>query len=313
MKLPDATIGNLAKMICGDSPYDIFPYRSSSRLTEFFYGLNLSYRHDGSTRAGWVKSVLDTLNTGALESPVPSEELIKVIEGLLDVNHFLPDQLGSRDQAFEMLNQVLVPSSLRVDWDKVTTQPTLRSIAAVSVSTGVPESSARHLRSISFIPAPNVFTVPDKNVDPTLVSVMMPFSAAYAPVLEAIKKACTTLNLQCRRADDMWDNTTIIQDIFDLIFQSTIVIVDLSERNPNVLYETGIAHTLGKAVVPIAQSLEDIPFDLRSHRILKYLPNNEGLQELTNKLLPRLSDIASHNPSTSVGDHGNDMLDDLPF
>ncbi len=39
----------LAGMICGDEPFTYFPYRSSSKLTRFFVGLDLNYVHDGST------------------------------------------------------------------------------------------------------------------------------------------------------------------------------------------------------------------------------------------------------------------------
>jgi hypothetical protein len=49
-------------------------------------------------------------------------------------------------------------------------------------------------------------------------------------------------------------------------------------------YETGIAHTLGRPVVPITQNAEDVPFDLHHHRYQRYLANGEGLQELTARL-----------------------------
>jgi hypothetical protein len=52
--------------------------------------------------------------------------------------------------------------------------------------------------------------------------------------------------------------------------------------------EVGIAHTLGKDVIPITQNLNDIPFDLQHHRILQYLKNNEGLEKLRINLEDRL-------------------------
>ncbi len=84
-----------------------------------------------------------------------------------------------------------------------------------------------------------------------------------------------------------------IQDIFELIYCSSIVIVDFTGKNPNVFYEAGIAHTLGKNVIPITQNIEDIPFDLRHHRVLKYLNNNEGLQGLKKGLETRLKTLNS--------------------
>jgi hypothetical protein len=108
---------------------------------------------------------------------------------------------------------------------------------------------------------------------------------------KAIKQACDSAHLRNKRADDIWANSTIIQDIVDLIFVAEIVVVDFTGKNPNVMYETGIAHTLGKHVVPITQSIEHVPFDLQSHRVLQYHPNQEGLTKLTRELTSRLRTI----------------------
>ena len=102
---------------------------------------------------------------------------------------------------------------------------------------------------------------------------------------------CT--KIESKRADDIWDNSTILQDIFDLIYAAEIVISDFTNKNPNVMYETGIAHTLGKHVVPITQSLEHVPSNLHGHRALKYVPNNEGHEALKTDLAKRLSTIIS--------------------
>jgi hypothetical protein len=79
---------------------------------------------------------------------------------------------------------------------------------------------------------------------------------------------------RCTRVDDIWEESVVIQDIFNLIFRAHVVIVDFTGKNANVMYETGIAHTLGKHVIPISQSLDDVPFDMSHHRVLKYLPNS---------------------------------------
>lgn len=145
-------------------------------------------------------------------------------------------------------------------------------------------------RRITF--APNVFDIPDLPVEPDLVSVMTPMSRDFAATYAAIRRACKGVGLRCLKADDIWEESAIVQDIFNLVFQSQIVIVDFSGRNANVMYETGIAHTLGKHVVPISQSLDDVPFDLRHHRVLRYLNNAEGLRELERKLAGRLRRLA---------------------
>jgi hypothetical protein len=108
---------------------------------------------------------------------------------------------------------------------------------------------------------PTVFSVTDEVVDYQLISVMMPFDGKFKGAYEAIQAAAADVNLKCQRADDIWNHSVVIQDIFSLILRSFIVVCDFTERNPNVFYEAGIAHTLGKHVVPLTQSNDDIPFD----------------------------------------------------
>ncbi|GAB3565818.1 hypothetical protein GCM10027578_13960 [Spirosoma luteolum] len=139
--------------------------------------------------------------------------------------------------------------------------------------------------------APDVFRIPDKLVESNVLSVMMPFEGRFAGTYRAIQNVCRQLGIECRRADDIWDNSILIQDVFDLIFTSRAVLTDFTDRNPNVFYETGVAHTLGKLVIPITQSVADIPFDLRHHRALTYLPNTEGLQKLEADLTKKLGRV----------------------
>jgi hypothetical protein len=163
-------------------------------------------------------------------------------------------------------------------------------------------------RRITF--APNVFTVPDARMEDDLVAVMMPLAAEFTPVYKAMQRACEALGLQCKRADDIWEESVIVQDIFNLIFRAHVVVVDFSGKNPNVMYETGIAHTLGKHVVPVSQSIDDVPFDLKHHRVLKYLNNQQGLRSLETKLGERLRQII---PQPAVSKRAEAEDDDVPF
>lgn len=141
--------------------------------------------------------------------------------------------------------------------------------------------------------APSVFDIPNTPVEHDLVAVMMPFDASLQSVYQTIQNTCSNNRYRALRADNIWVNSTIIQDIFSLIYRSTIVVVDFTGKNPNVMYETGIAHTLGKLVIPISQSLDDVPFDMRHHRVLTYYPNNEGLQSLANSLSEKLRQLSA--------------------
>ena len=140
--------------------------------------------------------------------------------------------------------------------------------------------------------APNVFHVPEFSVESDLVAVMMPFRAEFQAVYAAIKASCQKAGFRCLRVDDVWEESIIIQEVFNLIFRARIVIVDFSGKNPNVMYETGIAHTLGKLVIPVSQSLDDVPFDMAHHRVLKYLLNQEGLSALESMLSDKLRQVS---------------------
>jgi hypothetical protein len=164
-------------------------------------------------------------------------------------------------------------------------------------------------RRITF--APYVFHVPDGYVELDLVAVMMPFEMKFTAVYHSIKEATEDCGLRCLRADDIWEDSTIVQDIFALIYRAQVVVVDFTEKNPNVMYETGIAHTLGKHVIPISQDLEDVPFDMRHHRVLKYLPNNEGLSKLTVSLAAKLRQFSVGTPASPAPEVTEE--DDLPF
>ncbi len=139
---------------------------------------------------------------------------------------------------------------------------------------------------------PNVFEIPEhENIEEILVSVMMPFSPAFNSVYESIQAAAAGVGLRCRRADDIWENPAVIQDVVSLIDRSRIVVCDCTARNPNVFYEAGIAHTLGREVILITQSEQDIPFDLRHLRYVRYLDNGEGRTALTAALQMRMKNI----------------------
>lgn len=142
---------------------------------------------------------------------------------------------------------------------------------------------------------PNVFQIADhENIEPTLASAMMPFDAAFNAVYASIQQAADDAGLRCRRADDIWENAAIIQDVVALIDRSRVVVCDCSGRNPNVFYEAGIAHTLGREVILITQSEHDIPFDLRHLRYIPYYNNAEGRAELTRLLQARMQTILGH-------------------
>ena len=117
---------------------------------------------------------------------------------------------------------------------------------------------------------------------PNRVAVMMPFSSGFDQVYAAIKSACAAQRMQSVRVDERTDPGVIMDMIFEMIVESRLVICDLTESNPNVMYETGIAHAVGKDVIQITQGnpASDVGFDLRHRNCHKYTIEGSGLDAL---------------------------------
>lgn len=138
-------------------------------------------------------------------------------------------------------------------------------------------------------PRPEVFDIPlHATPESDLVAVMMPFDNAFSPVYEAMKEGIEAAGMRCLRADDVWEKDHVLDDVLSLIWRSRVVLADLSGKNPNVFYEVGIAHSLGRRTILVAQSMDDVPFDLRALRVLHYENNEEGRHQLTQAITDRL-------------------------
>jgi len=99
------------------------------------------------------------------------------------------------------------------------------------------------------------------------------YETIYRPAIEAT-------NLEPHRADDLYRPSTIVHDIWAYTRRAKLLVADLTGKNPNVFYELGLAHALGKPAILIAESMDDIPFDLRALRVIVYEKNHPRWGEL---------------------------------
>jgi nucleoside 2-deoxyribosyltransferase len=82
----------------------------------------------------------------------------------------------------------------------------------------------------------------DRNLD-------LVYEDAVKPVLE------DQCGLRCIRGDDVFGSNVVMDDIMSGIVGADLVVADLTGKNPNVLYEVGIAHALEKRVLLLAQAI----------------------------------------------------------
>jgi len=99
----------------------------------------------------------------------------------------------------------------------------------------------------------------------------MPFSEEFDDVYKlGIKPACENVGAYAERVDEQLFKETILQRIYNQIAKADIIVSEMTGRNPNVFYETGYAHALGKNVILLTQKSEDIPFDLKHYPHIVY-------------------------------------------
>ncbi len=94
--------------------------------------------------------------------------------------------------------------------------------------------------------------------------VLMPFSEDFDDVYRiGIKEACDKAGAYCERVDEQIFSERILDRVYNQIAKADLVVADMTGRNPNVFYEVGYAHALGKLTILLTQNADDIPFDLK--------------------------------------------------
>lgn len=124
-----------------------------------------------------------------------------------------------------------------------------------------------------------------------LLFVLTPFHDDMRDEFDTVSKVGGNLGFQVLRGDEKLDAGDIFRKILVLIASARVVVANISGRNPNVFYELGIAHALGKPVILLAHSESEVPFDVQSKPIVFYR-NNKELSDGFNTMLGRT--ILSH-------------------
>ena len=102
--------------------------------------------------------------------------------------------------------------------------------------------------------------------------VIMPFLPELHYFYLYIKKHVEeTHNIKCERADAKVLTIPLLDKIVNYIRNADIIIADCSGRNPNVFYELGIAHTLGRKVILITKDpVKEAPSDIKHYDFIHY-------------------------------------------
>src|ERR1700734_3116615 len=131
--------------------------------------------------------------------------------------------------------------------------------------------------------------------------VMMPFGhwpdIYYKEIfIPAIKEA----GMEPLRADELFSTGTVIEQIWEQIQKSKILLADLTGKNANVFYELGLAHAAVRPVVFTSANLDDVPFDLRHLRVIVYDVNDPFWGQKLKENLTAYLRNAKSDPNRSI-------------
>ena len=98
------------------------------------------------------------------------------------------------------------------------------------------------------------------------------FEAAIRPALEHKYKLII--------AHKIYEPGSITKQVISEIYNAELIIANLTNRNPNVMYELAFRHSLGKPVIMIAESGTSLPSDIIIERTIFYQNDAQGVIEL---------------------------------
>jgi hypothetical protein len=130
-----------------------------------------------------------------------------------------------------------------------------------------------------------IFGIPSKRPERQPdVFVVIPFAVEMEPVFARIQAVGESLSLKVARGDHLFTANAVMEDVWSALYFARLVVADCTGQNPNVFYEIGLAHAIGKKTILISQAMDGIPFNVNYLRVIAYAATEEGVEELRVKL-----------------------------
>ena len=266
-RFPEGVLEHISKII-GE-------YRTGSEIAEL---IRISGYPEKSRVVGTKWRYLYEVFTDFNDKPSGRYAIAKIVQVFCERTQWI-DRESVWKQVLDKINAGLIYVALQLNEDgKIVI--TKRRISHVVIE--VPPEEILQPKLMTVAP---VFRAREIKPEQDLCFVLMPFKASFDRLYkEKIKPTVESCGLKCLRADDLFSPTPILEDVWVHICKSKVVIADVTGRNPNVFYEMGIAHTVGKPVIIITQDKSDIPFDVAQFRYFLYSDDAYGWDVLCSNI-----------------------------
>lgn len=139
-----------------------------------------------------------------------------------------------------------------------------------------------------------IFRAKELTIDQNMCFCVLPFNDDRLEIFDDIIKPTLEdkFKINVIRSGNIFKpNLNIMESVWTYINQAAFIIADLSDRNPNVFYELGICHTLGKPVITLCDEKsykndynEKLPFDINTINTIFYKNSGAGPQKLVREI-----------------------------
>jgi len=110
------------------------------------------------------------------------------------------------------------------------------------------------------------------------VAVIMPYSTPYSFIYDVVNDVLVREGCECYRVEELAITQPVRYDLKQRIMNADVIVTDLTNKDTNAYYATGLAHALGKRLILIAESKDNLTFD-EGHIKLVIYTNPGELQE----------------------------------
>lgn len=87
------------------------------------------------------------------------------------------------------------------------------------------------------------------------------------------------------------DSGSVTNTIIKKVYESDLVIANLTGNNPNVMYEVALRHASAKPIIHITEDISNLPFDINDQRTIEYADDMAGAYQLKSDLIAMIDAI----------------------